>query len=127
MGDLVIRWATPHDAPGVALVHVESWRAAHRGLIDDGRDPEYADLGELAGLYAHPEHRSHGVGHALIERVEDELRADGWREAYLWCCAATSGRSGFYERHGWAADGARKVADFGDASLVELRHHRVLG
>lgn len=35
MGELSIRDATVNDARGVAIVHVESWRAAYRGLIAD--------------------------------------------------------------------------------------------
>jgi ribosomal protein S18 acetylase RimI-like enzyme len=32
---LEIRDATPADAPDIATVHVESWRAAYRGLLPD--------------------------------------------------------------------------------------------
>lgn len=30
-----VREATPGDAPGIAAVHVASWNAAYRGVIDD--------------------------------------------------------------------------------------------
>ena len=32
---MVIREARPADAPGIAAVHVESWRAAYAGLVPD--------------------------------------------------------------------------------------------
>ncbi|GAA4676645.1 GNAT family N-acetyltransferase [Frondihabitans cladoniiphilus] len=35
MGEATIRWAAVDDARGVAVVHVETWRAAYAGLIDD--------------------------------------------------------------------------------------------
>ena len=34
MDDLRVRWAGADDARGVAVVHVDSWREAYRGLID---------------------------------------------------------------------------------------------
>ena len=181
--ELNIRWATPDDARGIALVHVASWRAAYRGLIADdvldglqvdqreqgwarwiessrtghspdgeasaphkllvaetdsrivgwasfgpGRDDGTHELGELAGLYVDPGLWSRRVGHTLIARVEDELRAAGWGEAYLWVLAGNDRAIAFYEQHGWHADGAEKVGAAGGASgLHELRHVRHLG
>ncbi len=34
MVDLQVRWADLDDVRGVAIVHVDSWRAAYQGLID---------------------------------------------------------------------------------------------
>lgn len=179
---LTIRWATPADAHGVAVVHVDTWRAAYAGLIDQkvldrqsvdartetwrtwiensldgrstdaygpvphrllvaerdgvivgwasfggGRDDGAGDAGELAGLYAHPSAWSQGVGHALITRVEHELRAHGWTQAYLWVLKGNDRASRFYESHGWAADGGEKFGEGGSVQgLHELRHVRVL-
>lgn len=179
---LNIRWATVEDANGVAVVHVDSWRSAYAGLIDQavldgqsvekrtamwrtwieksllgestdaygpvahrllvaedgdrilgwasfggGRDEELTHLGELAGLYAHPSSWGRGVGHALMTRVEDELRAEGWTEAYLWVLNGNERASRFYENHGWAADGAEKFGEGGSVQgLHELRHTRRL-
>ena len=182
MTGLQVRWATPDDAMGVAIVHVDTWRAAYRGLIDDdvlgalqikqraegwtrwiasslagqppvasseavhkllvaevggrvvgwasfgaGRDDGMAHLGELAGLYVHPDHWSQHVGHALIARVEEELLAAGFSDAYLWVLRGNDRAIRFYEQHGWRADGAEKVGEAGSArGLHELRHSRSL-
>ncbi|HWS50761.1 MAG TPA: GNAT family N-acetyltransferase [Microbacterium sp.] len=178
----VIRWATIDDAAGVAAVHVETWRVAYRGLIEQqvldalradertarwenwitrslareateghggvshrllvaerddriigwatfgaGRDEGESHRGELAGLYAHPSVWSQGTGHALIRRVEEELRAEGRQNAYLWVLRGNDRAIRFYERHGWMSDGTEKVADAGGATnLPELRHARRL-
>jgi len=170
------------DAAGIARVHVDGWRAAYAGLIDQavldgldvrrrtttweswirrsldglppeghdyaahrmlvaddagellgwarfgrGRDSDAAERGELAGLYAHPSAWSSGIGHALITRAEEELRAEGWTQAYLWVLAGNERASRFYTRHGWLADGGEKHADAGGATGVhELRHVRDL-
>ena len=179
---LNLRWATVADAEGVAVVHVDSWRAAYAGLIDQavldgqsvekrtamwsnwiekslagestdaygpvahrllvaesdgrvigwasfcgGRDEGATDLGELAGLYAHPSAWSQGVGHALLARAEEELRDEGWDEAYLWVLNGNERAIRFYEAHGWAADGGEKFGEGGSVQgLHELRHVRRL-
>ncbi|WP_040164244.1 GNAT family N-acetyltransferase [Microbacterium gorillae] len=92
-----------------------------------GRDEGLEDRGELSGLYAAPDAWGHGVGHALITRVEDDLRADGFSSAYLWVLDGNERAIGFYERHGWHGDGTVKIGAAGGASdLRELRHVRTL-
>ncbi|UYO98495.1 GNAT family N-acetyltransferase [Microbacterium sp. M28] len=92
-----------------------------------GRDDGQSHRGELAGLYAHPSVWSRGVGHALIACVDEELRAQGFADAYLWVLAGNERAIGFYERHGWIADGGEKFGDAGGATgLHELRHVRAL-
>ncbi|MFB7250577.1 GNAT family N-acetyltransferase [Microbacterium sp. NPDC056234] len=179
---LKVRWARVEDATGVAEVHVDAWRSAYPGLIDQtvldgldvdrrttmwasfitrslqglppegydepahrllvaedderilgwvtfgpGRDEGESHRGEIAGLYAHPSVWSHGVGHALISRVDGELREAGYPDAYLWVLAGNARAIRFYETHGWIADGGEKYGDAGGATaLHELRHVREL-
>jgi ribosomal protein S18 acetylase RimI-like enzyme len=35
MSRVAVRWARPSDAPGIAKVHVETWRATYAGLVPD--------------------------------------------------------------------------------------------
>jgi GNAT superfamily N-acetyltransferase len=92
------------------------------------RDADPGPRHELAGLYVHPDAWSHGVGDSLLRAVESELRALGAADAYLWVLAGNERAIGFYERHGWRADGTEKRGDAGGArQLRELRHTRVLG
>ncbi len=194
-----LRWATEADARAVAIVHVDSWRAAYAGLIPSevlaalsveqrtagwtrwiaaslrgdatdldavrphrllvaedgerivdwaafghGRDPDdghrgelgglyvhpdhwHGHRGELGGLYVHPDHWSTGVGASLTRRVEQKLRTAGHANAYVWVLSGNERAIGFYERQGWRADGASKIADEGSArALVELRHTKRL-
>ncbi|MDR6867149.1 GNAT superfamily N-acetyltransferase [Microbacterium resistens] len=83
---------------------------------DDG-----SDGGELWGLYAHPAVWSRGVGHALITAVEQELREDGHRSAYLWVLDGNVRAAAFYESHGWIEDGATKVEERPGLTLLERR------
>jgi len=179
---LNIRWATVDDAAGVAAVHVNAWRVAYAGLIDQavldgqrvdartamwqnwiarslvgeapsayggvahrllvaelageilgwasfggGRDDDRVQFAELAGLYVDPTSWARGVGHALMERVQQELSAAGWTEAYLWVLDGNDRAIRFYERHGWHADGGEKFGEGGSVDgLHELRFVRRL-
>lgn len=85
-----------------------------------GRDEGAEGLGELAGLYVHPDAWSRSVGHALIGRVHEELAAMGFASAYLWVLRGNERAGRFYERQGWLDDGGRKTVD----GLEELRRSR---
>lgn len=92
-----------------------------------GRDADLRDQGEIAGLYAHPEAWSQGVGRTLIRHAEDALRAGGWRRAYLWVLNGNDRAIAFYRAHGWIADGGEKFGEGGSVDgLHELRMSRAL-
>lgn len=86
------------------------------------RDDEAPGTGELWGIYAHPDAWSLGVGHTLIIAVEEALRAEGHEVAYLWVLDGNDRAATFYERHGWASDGATKVDERPGMTVLERRH-----
>lgn len=86
------------------------------------RDADAVGTGELWGIYAHPDSWSTGVGHLLIEAVEEALRADGHEVTYLWVLEGNARAAAFYDRHGWASDGGEKVDRRPRLVLRERRH-----
>jgi GNAT superfamily N-acetyltransferase len=58
-------------------------------------------------LYVRASSYRTGVGHALLEA------ATGGSPAYLWVLDGNVRAIGFYERHGFAFDGATKPEDVG--------------
>ena len=124
-----VRWITTSTAsaqPHRLLVAEIEGVVAGWATFGPGRDAGMHQNGELAGLYVHPDHWSTGVGHALIRRAEHELRSAGFTDAYLWALRGNDRAFSFYERQGWTADGAEKVAEMAGATLHERRFSRRL-
>lgn len=86
-----------------------------------------ADLtAQLYVLYADPPCWGRGHGSALLRRVHEHLAADGHAAALLWVAARNHRAVGFYERHGWAADGATQREEVAGATFDEVRMLREL-
>ncbi|MCU1415703.1 MAG: hypothetical protein JWN80_3043 [Microbacteriaceae bacterium] len=114
-------------APQQILVAEAEGRIVGWASFGAGRDDGQAHLGELAALYAHPDFWSMRVGHSLITRVEDELPAAGFDDAYVWVLRGNDRAIRFYENHGWHSDGGEKIGEGGSVEgLHELRHTRQL-
>ena len=65
-------------------------------------------VGELFAIYVHPARWGHGVGKALMATALEDLRAAPFGTAILWVLERNVRSRGFYERHGFAADGRRR-------------------
>jgi GNAT superfamily N-acetyltransferase len=92
------------------------------GVVQIGPDPDDATVGRLRGLNVEPAAQGAGVGTALYEHAVEQLRAAGFAEAVLWVFADNGHARSFYERRGWAPDGATGVA----AEAPELRYRQTL-
>jgi GNAT superfamily N-acetyltransferase len=92
--------------------------------VGASRDP-HTD-GELFAIYVHPDHWGTGIGRALIDAGEAELRRLGHREAILWVLDDNPRARRFYEIAGWSADGtAREIRIFG-FDVPEVRYAKLL-
>jgi GNAT superfamily N-acetyltransferase len=91
-------------------------------LTTDGEDGRVA---ELYALYVHPAWWSTGTGRALMERVLARTAGAGYLSIRLWVLRDNHRARRFYERAGFAPDGATNVLD-GLGGVTELRYRRVL-
>jgi len=88
--------------------------AAHGGeilgfvAVGASRDP--GTDGELFAIYVHPEHWGTGVGRALIEAGEAELRRLGHQDAILWVLDDNPRARRFYELAGCRSTGLRATS-----------------
>jgi GNAT superfamily N-acetyltransferase len=96
-----------------------------RGFVAVGPSRDGAPGGELYAIYVDPDAWSTGVGRALIARAEERL-ADQYEEATLWVLEDNARARRFYERAGWAADGAKKLEERLGVAAVEVRYYKWL-
>ncbi|HWB68277.1 MAG TPA: GNAT family N-acetyltransferase [Mycobacteriales bacterium] len=92
---------------------------AHAGK---SRDADLPEVAELYAIYADPSVWDRRVGHALHDAVLDALRAGGFDRCLLWVLEGNQRAIGFYERHGWVADGRTKDDVRDGVTLVERRY-----
>ena len=94
-----------------------AWLGQNEGSADDLTSYDVAMLGRLPHQpwLAPPSAADHAA-------VEQALRSDGHETAYLWVLEGNERAARFYERHGWASDGARKVDTRPGLVLHERRH-----
>jgi GNAT superfamily N-acetyltransferase len=88
-------------------------------------DGENGRVAELYALYVRPAWWSTGTGRALMERVLARTGAAGYQAVTLWVLRDNQRARRFYERAGFAPDGATNVlAGLGD--IPEVRYRRPL-
>jgi ribosomal protein S18 acetylase RimI-like enzyme len=85
----------------------------------------FTGRGELYAFYFHPKFWGDGSASALIDHVDERLRAEGFDEAVLWVLDDNPRARRFYEKHGWAATGI--TADFDmycEVKVPELEYRK---
>jgi len=95
------------------------------GFVSVGPSRDEPRIGELFALYVEPERWSTGVGRALIERGEAQLREE-YEVAFLWVLEDNPRARRFYERAGWAPDGERKAEERWGVRAPEVRYRKRL-
>jgi GNAT superfamily N-acetyltransferase len=88
-------------------------------------DGEERRVAELYALYVHPAWWSTGTGRALMERVLARSASAGYSSITLWVLRDNQRARRFYERAGFAPDGATNVLT-GLGDVLELRYRRTL-
>jgi ribosomal protein S18 acetylase RimI-like enzyme len=88
-------------------------------------DGESGRVAELYALYVRPAWWSTGTGRALAGKVLARSAAAGYRSITLWVLRDNQRARRFYERAGFAPDGATNVLT-GLGSVIEVRYRRVL-
>ena len=91
-------------------------------LTPAGSDGQVA---ELYALYVHPAWWSTGTGRALMDRVLARVKIAGYTCITLWVLEANARARRFYQRAGFAPDGARHVLD-DLGGVTEIRYRRPL-
>jgi GNAT superfamily N-acetyltransferase len=96
------------------------------GMVTTGpaRDPE-PNVGGVWALYVDPPQWGTGAGRALLTAACALLREDN-DEAVLWVADGNVRACRFYERNGWALDGACDTMLIGATPVDTVRYRRAL-
>jgi ribosomal protein S18 acetylase RimI-like enzyme len=90
---------------------------------DDGAE---ADVAEVSAIYVERAWWRRGIGTALIGGCAIALAERGYRQATLWVLESNGAARAFYERLGWAVDGARERYPLGEETRPVVRYRRNL-
>ncbi|RKN37205.1 GNAT family N-acetyltransferase [Streptomyces hoynatensis] len=82
------------------------------------------DWGELHALYLHPEFIGRGLGRELLRASLGVLGEQGRHRVRLWVLQGNAHARRFYERAGFAADGAEQTLRISGTLLTDLRYSR---
>ncbi|MGW0649075.1 N-acetyltransferase family protein [Streptomyces umbrinus] len=82
---------------------------------------------ELYAIYVAPDRLARGVGRALLRESVARCTAAGHGRMLLWVLRENTNARRFYEKAGFAADGAEEPFEVDGVQVPEVRYARVLG
>jgi GNAT superfamily N-acetyltransferase len=101
------RLAEPSAGPTIVAADGDGTIIGFCALATPTRDEgEAADTAEVTALYVDPASWRGGVGSRLLATALERLRAEAFATVILWVLVGNLPARTFYERHGFAADGA---------------------
>lgn len=80
------------------------------------------EIGELYGIYIHPDSIGKGFGSKLMDHALNALRKDGYKKATLWVLTSNEKTRKWYEKKGWKVEGKTKIDKRQNAELHEIRY-----
>jgi GNAT superfamily N-acetyltransferase len=152
--EILLRPATPADAPAVAAIWHAGWIDGHAGHVPDElvavRTPEsfagraaarVADTtvmtvdGSVAGfvmvvgdeveqVYVAGEHRGSGIAVILLTEAERRVAGNGHAIAWLAVVAGNARARRFYDRNGWADEGVFDYPASAERGTIAVPAHR---
>jgi Acetyltransferases, including N-acetylases of ribosomal proteins len=94
-------------------------------IIGKSSDESKAGAGEISAIYLVQAFWGKGFGKEMMDYALDTLKRDGYDEAILWVLEENKRARRFYEKCGFAFDGAKKAIEIGKV-LTEMRYVRCL-
>jgi ribosomal protein S18 acetylase RimI-like enzyme len=91
---------------------------------DEGEDAGL--VGEIRAIYVIPEAWGKGLGKRLMASALGRLAVAGYAQATLWVLDTNARARGFYEKGGWAQDGAARCGGRSDFPMREVRYRKDL-
>ena len=87
------------------------------------RDKDMApEVGELGGIYVHPDYAGKGIGSELMKTFLKILKDEGYKKATLWVLDTNAKTRKWYEAKGWKIEGGSKTEPREGFDLNEVRY-----
>lgn len=115
------QWLADLPAGEVMLVAEITGEVAGGAILTPAPDDDAPEAAELLALYIDPNRRFHGIGTALLDAGFDRMPQP---VQVLWVLEGNVPARRFYERHGFATDGATKE-HHSPGNPVEVRYRRL--
>jgi GNAT superfamily N-acetyltransferase len=115
-------FADPDPKSGAFVAEVDG-RIVGFASFGSSRDEDVTDgTGEIPAIYVDPAVLGTGVGRELFEAATHALRDVGFARATLWVLEVNATSRRFYEKAGWAWDGAVSTHMFDCANEPVVRY-----
>jgi GNAT superfamily N-acetyltransferase len=95
--------------------------AGFAALAVPARGIDEPGVGEITGLYVHPDHWRRGIGRSLVDASGAELRDEGCDVVAVWTYEDGPQSRGFYAALGFEPDGARMLDERTGVPEIRLR------
>ena len=102
-----------------------SGKIVGRLVLSKSRDEDKPDSGEIAAMYLIDSFWGRGYGREMMDFSLQELKRTGYSEVFLWVLEDNHKARQFYEKFGFAFDGAKKEINV-DKPLTHMRYTRAL-
>ncbi len=87
----------------------------------------YADWGEIASFYTHPQERGRGYGGLLFDEACRRMKEEGFQNAFVFVLQENQGARRFYAAHGFTWDGTSADIPFPNSPPChDLRYVKML-
>lgn len=80
------------------------------------------EVGELGGIYVHPDYDGKGIGSELMKTFLEVLKSEGYKKATLWVLDTNKKTRDWYESKGWRVEGREKTEPRDGFDLHEVRY-----
>ncbi len=116
-----IDWLSRGESRTVVAIADEVLAGFATTMIPGRDEAQGAASCELAALYVDPDHWRRGIGAALMRETMESARADACVEMTAWVLARNAAALAFYERLGFAPDGARQRHNRSGRTAIRVR------
>ena len=117
------RWVKNLDIPGCyTMVCVEDGTYIGTSSFSKSRFEQYPDSGEVISIYLLPSYWKKGYGRNLLRAVLEELKKQGFQDAFLWVLEENSNARQFYENFGFQCTDDYLEDTIGGKPVREVRY-----